>query len=118
MGVLALVGLASAVLVAASPGRQSDAIGDEKSLALGPPIVERIRGRSVSMRSVSRMLVLAARSRRGAAGVEMPGVVEVDQGALGWSKPAGVPGNTDGVDAVAPADLADRVGQVVADGCR
>src|SRR5262249_5231662 len=72
-------------------------------------------GRSVSMRSARRVLVLAARSR---SGFEMPAVVEVDQGALGWSKPSSVPGDADGVDPVAPTDLADRVGQVVADGCR
>ena len=33
-----------------------------------------------------------------------------------WSEPAGVTGDTDRVDAVARADLADRVGQVVAHG--
>jgi hypothetical protein len=33
-------------------------------------------------------------------------------------EPAGVPGDADGVDAVASADLADRAGQVVAHGCR
>src|SRR5262245_63145157 len=41
--------------------------------------------------------------------------LEVDEHARGWSEPAGVAGDADGVDAVAPADLADRVGQVVAD---
>src|SRR5216683_4909834 len=33
------------------------------------------------------------------------------------SEPAGISADADGVDAVARVDLADRVGQVVADGC-
>ena len=38
--------------------------------------------------------------------------------SIGRSEPAGVPGDADGVDAVAPADLADRIRQVVAHGRR